>query len=201
MTLRCIFQQDFFKSENEWDEVDKKMAQLNVKVMNILYCALDVNEFNRISVCTSAKEIWDRLEVTYEGTNQVKDSKINMLVHKYELFKMESNENIYAMFTRFTDIINSLKSLGRTYSNSDLVHKILRSLPRNWEAKVTAIQEAKDLNTLPLDELLGSLMTHELSRSQNLEEDEPRKRRIALKAVTDSEEEETSELEQREIMN
>ena len=49
------------KSEREWDEVDKKMTQLNAKAMNILYCALDANEFNRISTCMSAKKIWDRL--------------------------------------------------------------------------------------------------------------------------------------------
>ena len=53
------------KSEGEWDELDKKMAQLNVKTMNILYYALDANQFNRISTCNSAKEIWDRLEVTH----------------------------------------------------------------------------------------------------------------------------------------
>ena len=118
------------KSEREWDEVDKKLAQLNAKAMNVLYCSLDANEFNRISTCASAKEIWDRLEVTHEGTNQVKESKINMLVHKYELFKMEHDESITAMFTRFTDIINGLKSLGKSYTNSELVRKILRSLSR-----------------------------------------------------------------------
>ena len=126
------------KPEKEWDEVDKKLAQLNAKAMNVLYCVLDANEFNRISTCASAKEIWDRLEVTHEGTNQVKESKINMLVHKYELFKIEHDESITAMFTRFTDI-NGLKSLGKSYTNSELVRKILRSLPRTWEAKVTAI--------------------------------------------------------------
>ena len=114
-------------------------------------------------MCTSTKEIWDRLEVTHKGTNQVKESKINMLVHKYEVFRMEPNESIKCMYTRFTDIINGLKSLGKSYTNSELVRKILRSLPRTWEAKVTAIQEARDLNTLPLEELLGSLMTHELT--------------------------------------
>ena len=70
------------KPERDWDENDKKLAQLNAKGMNILYCSLDANEFNRISVCASAKEIWERLEITHEGTNQVKESKINMLVHK-----------------------------------------------------------------------------------------------------------------------
>ena len=45
------------KLEREWDEVDKKMTQVNAKAMNILYCALDANEFNHISTCISAKKI------------------------------------------------------------------------------------------------------------------------------------------------
>ena len=98
--------------------------------MNILYCALDPNEFNHISTCESTKQIWNRLQVTYEGTNQVKESKINILVHNYELFKMKSDESITEMFTRFIDIINDLKSLGKVYPNNEQVRKILRSLPK-----------------------------------------------------------------------
>ena len=45
------------------------MAQLNAKDINILYYALDVNEFNRISTYTLAKKNWNRLEVTHEGTS------------------------------------------------------------------------------------------------------------------------------------
>ena len=109
------------KPEREWNEQDKMLTQLNAKAMNMLYCALDTNEFNQISVCTSAKEIWDTLEVIHEKTNQVKESKINILVHKYELFRIEPNESISNIFTRFADITNSLKSLGKDYTNSELV--------------------------------------------------------------------------------
>ena len=45
------------KSKKEWDEIDKKMAQLNARAMNILYYALDANEFNHISTCMSTKKI------------------------------------------------------------------------------------------------------------------------------------------------
>ena len=62
------------------------MAQLNVKAMNLLCCALDANEFNKISGYILSKKIWDKLVITYEGTNQVKETRINMLVHRYELF-------------------------------------------------------------------------------------------------------------------
>ena len=118
------------KPEPKWNENDLKMMQSNAKTMNILYCSLDPNQFNHIFICESAKEIWDRLEVTHERTNQVKESKINILVHNYELFKIKSDESITEMFTRFTDIINGLKSLGKVYPNNAHVRKILRSLPK-----------------------------------------------------------------------
>ena len=116
-----------------------------------------------IQLNAKAKQIWDKLEVTHEGTNQVKESRINMLVHDYEMFSMEIDESIPSMFTRFTNIINALKSLGKSYTNGEMVRKIIRSLPKGWQPKVTAIQEAKDLNTLELDKLMGSLMTHEIT--------------------------------------
>ena len=55
---------------------------------------------------------------------------------------MNYDESISSIFTRFTEIVNSMKSQGKTYTNSELVRKILRCLPKNWEAKVTAIIEA-----------------------------------------------------------
>ena len=90
---------DIPKPEEDWDDNDMRMGELNAKAMNVLYCALDSTEFNQISTCTIAQEIWNKLEVTHEGTSQVKSSKINLLVHNYELFKMDPNESISAMFT------------------------------------------------------------------------------------------------------
>ena len=52
---------DIPKPEEEWEDQEMKMGELNAKAMNLLYCALDANEFNQISTCTSAKEIWDKL--------------------------------------------------------------------------------------------------------------------------------------------
>ncbi|GAV62807.1 UBN2 domain-containing protein, partial [Cephalotus follicularis] len=116
------------KPKNEYNDNDFRMLQLNSKAKHVLFCAVGPNEFNPISSCDLAKEMWDLLEVTYEGTNQVKESKISMLVHEYELFIMHNDECISDMFTRFTTIVNSLKNLGKSYSNQELVRKILSSL-------------------------------------------------------------------------
>ncbi|GAV65056.1 LOW QUALITY PROTEIN: UBN2 domain-containing protein, partial [Cephalotus follicularis] len=85
------------------------------------------------------------------------------------------------------DIINALQGLDKTYSNSEMVRKILRCFPITWMPKVTAIKEAKNLNILRLENLLGSLMTHELSmqKKDNDEEKEKKEKNVvALKSST-----------------
>ena len=72
-------------------EPEKYLAILNVKAMNVIHCGLTPNEFNRISICTTAFEIWENLCIIHEGTPQVKESKISSLVHEYKLFKMQKN--------------------------------------------------------------------------------------------------------------
>ncbi|GAV91165.1 DUF4219 domain-containing protein/UBN2 domain-containing protein [Cephalotus follicularis] len=101
------------KPRSLYTDEDRKKVQLNAKAKHVIICALNSNEFNRVSSCATAKEMWDRLQVTYEGTNQVKHAKINMLVREYEMFSMKENENISSIFVRFTNIINSLQSLNK----------------------------------------------------------------------------------------
>ena len=103
---------------------------------------------------------------------------------------MKDNETIVEMITRFTDIFNGLEALGKTYKESKKVMKILRSLPSKWHTKVTVIQEVKDLTELPLEELIGSLMTYEINLAKKQQEGEDKKKNIiALKGTTKKEEE------------
>jgi chromosome segregation ATPase len=60
--------------------------------MNCLYCAFDSKEFDEISSCNSAKEIWEKLEATYEESSQVEESKMSMLVHNHKLSQIEKVE-------------------------------------------------------------------------------------------------------------
>ncbi|GAV67447.1 UBN2 domain-containing protein [Cephalotus follicularis] len=128
---------------------------MNAKAKHIIICAINSNDFNRVSSCISAKEMWDKHEVTYEGTNQVKEAKTRMLVQDYEMFTMHENEDIKTLFTRFTNITNALQVLDKVYTNSEMVRNILRCLSRVWMLKVTANEQAKDLNTFPLEDHLG----------------------------------------------
>ncbi|CAL9120322.1 unnamed protein product [Musa textilis] len=131
--------------------------------MNALFCALDKNEFNQISICETAFEIWRTLEITHERTSRLKDSKVNLLLHDFKLFRMTPSKIIDDMYIRFTNVVNSLKSLGKCFSNFELTNMILRSLQNRWDPKITTIQKIKDLNDYPIEELIGSLMIYEMS--------------------------------------
>ena len=96
-------------TEGKYTEEDILKIQRDAKAKNSLYCALSPSEFEKISTCDMAKDIWDKLQVAHEGTNQVKETRINILVHEYESFNMKDNESITDMFGRFQKIINSLK--------------------------------------------------------------------------------------------
>ena len=82
------------KLRSEWSKSEVKRVQVNFKAINTLHCALNPTEFNRISTYKMAKEIWDKLKVTHEGTSQVKESKIVLLSNQYEMFKMQANESV-----------------------------------------------------------------------------------------------------------
>ncbi|XP_070057774.1 uncharacterized protein [Nicotiana tomentosiformis] len=136
-------------------------------------------------------KIWEALQTAYERTTQVKQSKIDMLTTEYELFRMKDDESIQDMYTRFTSIINELHSLGEIIPRNKLVRKILSILPSSWESKVNAITEAKDLQTLTIDELVGNLKTYEMKRKKDSERREPKKEKnLVLKVENNDSSEE-----------
>ncbi|GKB86188.1 hypothetical protein Tco_0958460 [Tanacetum coccineum] len=143
---------------------DDEMKQLgkNNEANMTLYNALPRKEYERVFMCKTAKEIWHTLIITHQGNSQVKDCKIDFLTQQYEKFSILSEETINSSFTRFNAIVTSLKSLDRDYSSKNHVRKFLRALKLKWRAKVTAIEEAKDLATLPLYELISNLKVFEM---------------------------------------
>ena len=77
------------EDENEWTTEHIMHSKLNFSAMNIMQCAIHPNEFSRVSMCSSAKEMWDNLKLIYERTSEVKSTKANILVHEYEMFRMK----------------------------------------------------------------------------------------------------------------
>ena len=79
---------------------------------------------------------------------------------------MEGDESFDEFYTKFKDIENSTFNLGKTILELKIVRKVLRSLLERFHAKITAIEESKDIDKIPLTELVGNLQTYELGLSR-----------------------------------
>ncbi|GJU59006.1 hypothetical protein Tco_1236772 [Tanacetum coccineum] len=187
---------DVIITYEKYDENHKKMISKNDEAKMVLYNALPKKEYERIFMCDTAQDIWKSLIITHQGNKQVKDNKIDLFVQKYEEFIISDDETIDCAFARFNTIITSLKALDESFSSRNHVRKFLRALPTKWRPKVTAIEESKDLSTLPLDELIGNLKVYEVVLEKDLEISKSKKEKyksLALKArKVLSEEEATS---------
>ncbi|KAA0042158.1 gag-pol polyprotein [Cucumis melo var. makuwa] len=78
---------------------------------------------------------------------------------------MSEDESVSEYNERVLEIANESLLLGKKNFDSKIVQKVLRSLPRKFDMKVTSIEEAHDITTLKLDELFGSLLTFEMAIS------------------------------------
>ncbi|GJZ34294.1 hypothetical protein Tco_0580111 [Tanacetum coccineum] len=169
-------------------DLKKKLAK-NDEAKMVIYNALPHKEYERIFMCKTAKEIWDTLLITHQGNSQVKDNKIDLLVQQYEQFTIPEEESIDNAFARFNTIITSLKTLDEGFSIKNYVRKFLRALHPKWRAKVTAIEESKDLTSLSLDELIGNLKVYEViikKDSEIVKDKREQSRSLALKAKKES---------------
>ncbi|GKA28188.1 zf-CCHC domain-containing protein [Tanacetum coccineum] len=179
--------------EKQSDDLKKKLAKNNEAKM-VIYNALPRKEYERIFMCNTAKEIWKTLLITHQGNSQVKDNKIDLLVQQYEQFVISEDESIDSAFARFNTIITSLKALDEGYSSKNYVRKFLRALHPKWRAKVTAIEESKDLTSLSLDELIGNLKVYEMiiKKDSEIVKAKVERKSLALKAKKESSDEECS---------
>jgi len=82
------------------------------------------------------------LRVTHEGTYNVKRACKNSSIKEYKMFHMQQGETIYDVQKRFTHIVNHLMGLGKTFDTNELNIKILKSLNRTWQPKMTSITES-----------------------------------------------------------
>ncbi|GKC12597.1 hypothetical protein Tco_1009379 [Tanacetum coccineum] len=166
-----------------------------MKLKMIFYNALPRKEYKRIVMCKTEKEILDTLLITHQGNSQVNDNKIDLRVQQYKQFTIPEEELIENAFARFNTIITSLKAPDEGFSSKNYVRKFLKALHPKWRAKVTVIEESKNLTTLSLDKLIGNLKVYEMiikKDSEMVKGKRDQSRSLALKAKKEFSDEESS---------
>ena len=75
---------------------------------------------------------------------------------------MEEDQSFDEFYAKLKDIVNLAFNLGETIPEPKIVRKVRRSLPKKFHAKIIVIEESKDIDKIPLTELVGNLQTYEL---------------------------------------
>ena len=168
---------------SEWSTSQKEVIAFNSKVMNAIFNAVFMEEFKKISNVEVAHTIWNILQTVHEGTKVVKINKLQQLTTKFESIRMSDDECFDEFYAKLNDIVNSTYNLGEIYDQPKIVRKILRSLTEDIRLKVTTIIESKDVNSIFVDELVGSLKSYELDLPKT-----NKSKSMALKSIDDVDE-------------
>ncbi|XP_059067426.1 uncharacterized protein LOC131858256 [Cryptomeria japonica] len=144
------------------DHDGKKEYENDTKAKHAILCGLSKDVFVKIMHCRSSKQVWDKLKNSYHGNDKVKQAKIQTLRAKFEGMKMSDEERVADYFLRVDEIVNAIRGLEEDIEDKDVAKKVLRSLPSRYDSKLSAIKELKDLNTLTVDDLHGTLIAYEM---------------------------------------
>jgi len=101
----------------------------------------------------------------FEGTTSVKRTKLDMLASRFENMRMDEEETVAQFSAKLCDISNECFALGKQYKEKKLVKKLKRSLPSKFESKISAVEEAHNLDEMAFDEFVGIFQDFELSKT------------------------------------
>ncbi|KAJ9547444.1 hypothetical protein OSB04_019987 [Centaurea solstitialis] len=176
------------KPVTDWNDEDRRLVNIDTKARSLIAMSLPDDVFHSVCHLRSAKEIWDTLCVQYEGTAVLMESRKIFLVRQYESFIHQKDETLSQLHQRFNCLLIDLKTIGTTYSNSEVVTKFMEALPEHWEIYTSCLTMSKDIKTLTLSELYGILLNREQQKKlkKNLIRDSKESKSTSVALVSDS---------------
>lgn len=115
------------KEPGEWTAEDEQKIEVNYKAVNYLLYTVNDEEFKKLSRSQNTKEMWGKLKITHEGTNEVKKTRTDSLEEEFYNFKMLDDETMEEMFNRLAIITHELHLMGVVYSHEKNVCKVLKN--------------------------------------------------------------------------
>ena len=88
--------------------------------------------------------------------------KLQTLRREFETLIMKEKESVQEFLCRVSGLVSQMKVYGENISNETVVSKVLRSLTKDFDYVVAAMEKSKDLSTYSFNELMSSLLAHEV---------------------------------------
>ncbi|XP_063939761.1 uncharacterized protein LOC135148464 [Daucus carota subsp. sativus] len=128
------------KNPSEFTKEDEKEVHKDNKAMNILFNGIDDDMFDSVINCPTAKEVWDTIQTLCEGTDQVRENKMQLFVQQYESFHSKSGEPLNDLFNRFQKLLNGLKLYDEELEKNSKREKTVALVAEKEEEKEKALK-------------------------------------------------------------
>ncbi|XP_022873787.1 uncharacterized protein LOC111392642 [Olea europaea var. sylvestris] len=138
------------------EEVAKKF-----KALSCIQSAVSDAIFTRIITCETAKEAWDRLQEEFRGNARTRQMKVLNLRREFESLKMKETESVKDYSDRLMKVVNQIRLSGDELSDKRIVEKVLIILPEKFEAKISSLEDSRDLSSTSVAELVNALQATE----------------------------------------
>lgn len=127
------------KPKKDWTACEKKATMYNSQALSVILGSLQMNQFTCVQGCVSPKEAWDILHVSFEGTSNVKRTRLDILASKFNTLTMGESVPVDDFNSMLSSLSQEASVLGKKYKEKKLVKKFLRSLPEIFQSHKSAI--------------------------------------------------------------
>jgi hypothetical protein len=136
----------------------------NAQAISILTSSIDKEEFNRVNGLDVAKDVWNTLWMSHEGSRPVRKVKVEMLEGQLNRFIMYDDETPLEMFNRLKKLVNKARAIGsKKWTDRMLTKRLMMAYtPMNYNV-VSLIRQDPAYKKMSSDDVLGRIMNHEMN--------------------------------------
>ncbi|XP_070036407.1 uncharacterized protein [Nicotiana tomentosiformis] len=131
------------------------------QAITLIHQCLDDVIFEKVADATTPKEAWEILQNSLQGVDKVRKVKLQTLMADFEVLKMKESECISDYCSKVKTVVNQLRRYGEDIEDVRVVENIIRTLTPIFDFVVCAIEESKNLDSMMVEQLEGSLQAHE----------------------------------------
>ncbi|XP_074363328.1 uncharacterized protein LOC141704647 [Apium graveolens] len=157
----------FMQAHGVWDAIEPKDPKGTVeektdkRALAIIYQGIADDMLLTIAEKKTSKEAWGAIKIMCLGADKVKKAKAQTLKSEFESLKMKDTEMLDDFCMKLNGLVSKIRALGETIAEEYVVKKLLRVVPTKFLQIASAIEQFGNLDTMSVEEVIGSLKAHE----------------------------------------
>lgn len=140
--------------------------------MAMIYQSISEDLLLTLAERQTAKDVWEAIKTASLGADRVKKAKAQTLKAEFESLSMKDSEQLDDFCLKLNGLVARIRALGEPIGEGYVVKKILRAVPTKFLQIASTLEQFGDLDTMSIEEVIGSLKAHEERISGQVENKE-----------------------------